>query len=253
MALCFAALVALGNWQVQRLHWKEALIARVQERLSNPPVSFQEVINGSEEIAQEYTPVEVSGYVKNTNAAYEFTTFNGRSGWNVFLPFRLEENLAGTENSFIMVNWGFVPYESKDHERPLNELAGRAFDGGVFNEISTDLQKLSGLLRLPLEEKPGYFVNDNILHKRTFFWRDLNKMQQSADVNGATFKNWYLDRGLPGQIDPSAGFPIAGTTLVTFSNNHLQYVITWYGLALALLGVGSYFLYQRRKQLSEKE
>ena len=57
---------------------------------------------------------------------------------------------------------------------------------------------------------------------------------------------FFVDAGA--EATPTGGWPRAGTTRVSFSNNHLQYVITWYGLALALVGVYIAFVRKRLKE-----
>jgi surfeit locus 1 family protein len=234
MIIMTALLCALGTWQVSRLHWKEALIARVNERLSTEPVALSELPLTSNPGDLEYSPVSLTGSYQDNCENFEFTTHEGQSGWNIFSPMQLSPGtLEG--RSMIMVNRGFVPYNQRDAVRNQQN-----------NEVLN--QEITGLLRVPIGAKPGYFVNDNDIAAKTFFWRDINAMIEACGLALSTFAPVYVDNGIPGNPSPADSLPIPGTTIVSFPNNHLQYAITWYGLALALLGVGSYFLYGRRNR-----
>ena len=234
ISVVLAALLALGTWQVQRLYWKEALIQRVSTRLAQAPVPVSEAMAEPDPLIREYAPVILSGEYLRSEPAFEFTTFKATSGWHVFAPFQLSAADAIEGRDLILVNRGFVPYDMRGSDDLLSNLPQGS-------------QELTGLLRMPLAEKPGAFVNENDPAKRTFFWRDIVAMARATGLDTARLAGFYVDAGIPGQSSADGQYPVAGTTLVSFSNNHLQYVVTWYGLALALLGVGGYFLYARRK------
>jgi surfeit locus 1 family protein len=51
-----------------------------------------------------------------------------------------------------------------------------------------------------------------------------------------------LDPGLPG------GFPKGGVTRLELPNRHLEYALTWYGLAAALVAVFAAFAVTRWRQ-----
>ncbi|MEM7289592.1 MAG: SURF1 family cytochrome oxidase biogenesis protein, partial [Pseudomonadota bacterium] len=133
----------------------------------------------------------------------------------------------------LIVNRGFVPFDFKDQElREQGQITG--------------LQTIRGLVIVPAVEKPNSFVPDNAIEKREFYWRDLPAMarlmlQSETDLEFIPVFVDADDSPNPG------GLPQGGATLVSFPNNHLQYAVTWYGLALTLLGVGGYFLYARRQ------
>ncbi len=103
---------------------------------------------------------------------------------------------------------------------------------------------VTGLARNPLSEKPSSLVPDNDPAKNVFFWKDRDAMAASAGLRAAS-------EIVPVFIDADAapnpgGFPAGGVTLIDLPNNHLQYVVTWYGLAAALAGVMGVALWRRR-------
>jgi surfeit locus 1 family protein len=236
MIVMMALLCALGTWQVFRLQWKEALIERVNKRLSDEPIALEAALRLISSIDLEYTPVIFSGTFTGECEVYEFTTHEGASGWNVFAPLQLTPGQNPGPEDLIMINRGFVPYDRRDQAtRP--------------STIPTGETEVTGLLRMPLVAKPGSFVNENDIDAKTFFWRDIKAMASACSVDQVNLVPAYVDLGIPGAAGENDSLPIPGTSIVSFSNNHLQYALTWYGLALALLGVGSYFLYGRRNRI----
>jgi len=228
MIVGIAILAGLGTWQVQRLHWKEALIAKVEQRTSLAPMELDDFLDRQMlEDNWPYSPVKTMGTYDHSKEVYFFTTsIEGRSGWNVHTPMLLENG------KYLIVNRGFVPY---DMQEPQNRLAGQV----------TGLQELSGLVRVPETERPNGWFPENTPEKRELYWRDHALM---SDLMGKGEGREFIPFFVDADDNPiEGGWPKGGTTIIAFSNNHLQYAVTWYGLGLALFGVGSYFLYSRRE------
>jgi surfeit locus 1 family protein len=229
MIIGITVLCALGTWQVKRLFWKEALIAEVQARTAQPPVALDAFLKAQTDKENwPYSPVVTQGIYDHSKEVYFFTTsIEGRSGWNVHTPMLLENG------KYIIVNRGFVPYDMQETEKRL--------EGQVKGK-----QQLAGLVRVPEIEKPNGWFPENDPDKRELYWRDYDVFVNLMGKNeGREFVPLFVDANdapVPG------GFPKGGTTIIAFSNSHLQYAVTWYGLALALLGVGGYFLYSRRQK-----
>ena len=219
------------------MQWKEALIERVNARLDSAPLPVDQVLEQarSQPGGIDYTPVSISGRYEAGEAFFEFTTFKGQSGWNMFNLLRLEPAAGSNVSGFALVNRGYIPFEEKDNWQSVAPLP-------------TGIQTITGLLRVPPAQKPGSFMPDNKPETATYYWRDLVTMAATAGLDPDKVAPWYVDEGFPGsQTKHPGSYPVTGTTIISFPNNHLQYAVTWYGLALALLGVGSYFLYARRR------
>ncbi len=93
---------------------------------------------------------------------------------------------------------------------------------------------ITGLARPPLAAKPSMLVPDNDTAKNVFYWKDLAAMTTSAGLDPARVLSLFVDADATAN---PGGLPIGGVTQVDLPNNHLQYAVTWYGLALALAGV----------------
>ncbi len=223
-----AVLLALGFWQVQRLHWKNALIANVDERLEKDPVALDVVLAELEGgAAVEYRPVTLNGLFFHEGERHYYATHNGKVGWFIFTP------LTRTDGSVVMVNRGFVPDALKE---PAKRLEGQ-IRGAVT---------LEGLVRLPPAEKPNMFMPDNQPGTNHFYWRDLRQMIESS---GLPDKNAVIPVFVDlRERDQAVPYPMAGTTRISFPNNHLQYAGTWFGLAFVLVCVFVVFARQRLRK-----
>ena len=225
--ILFMILIGLGTWQVQRLHWKQDLLATIDARTHAEPLSLNEVeLQYGRTGDVDYTPVTATGEFMHDAERHFFATWQGASGYYVYTPLRLETGRV------VFVNRGFVPFDQKD---PKTRQQGQV----------TGLQTVEGLARNPLPGKPSMMVPDNDPDKNIFYWKDLRAMAILSDLD--------VDRGvLPFFIDADArpnpgGLPRGGVTMINLPNSHLQYAIIWYGLAAALAGVMGVMLYRRSR------
>lgn len=229
--LSLFVLLGLGTWQVERMFWKEELIARIENQLALPPVSLAEIEAIDREGGSvDYRPVTLSGTFDNSKERHFFATFQGQTGYYIYTPLDLVDGRS------VFINRGFVPYEQKEvSTRPQSQVTG---------EVT-----ITGLARDKLDEKPSSLVPDNDLQKNIFFWKDLDVMVASSGEERPT---------LPFFIDADAtpvagGLPMGGVTLIDLPNSHLQYALTWYSLALILIVVASMLvrrLYKEGKETS---
>ena len=222
----FAVLVSLGTWQMQRLHWKEALIGAIAERRSAPAVSLDKIeamAAAGEDI--DYRTVHVSGVYDHGKERHFFATHEGRTGFYVFTPLKLADGRA------IFVNRGFVPFEKKD--------ASTRAEGQIAGSVAID-----GLARPKLSGKPSSLVPDNDAAKNIFYWKDLDAMADSAGIATDRVVSFFIDADAS---ENPGGLPIGGVTQFDLPNNHLQYALTWYGLAAALVAVSGIYVYRRRR------
>jgi surfeit locus 1 family protein len=219
-------LVALGVWQVQRLHWKEGLIAQRDAAMTAPsiapPRSFDEARG------LEFRHIAAEGVFRNDKERYlAASSDSGEPGYQVLTP------LVMSDGRMMFVNRGFVPSELKD---PAKRAAG-ALDGK---------RRVVGLLRLPPPTKPSFFLPDNRPDLNLWFWVDLPEMAKTAGVADPVL--FYVDAD---KTSNPGGWPKGGITRLDLPNDHLQYAITWFSLAVALIVI--YVLYHRRDASSENE
>ena len=220
-----AVLLALGTWQVQRLHWKEGLLAAITERRTAPPAdlaAIEAMARAGEDV--DYRNLRVTGTFLNDKERHFFATYQGRTGYYVYTPLRLDDG------RFLLVNRGFVTFERKEAEmRKQGQLTGE--------------QAVTGLARAKLSGKPSWVVPDNDVAKNIFYWKALDVMAKSAGLDPEKLVPFFMDA----DATPNpGGMPIGGVTQFDLPNSHLQYAVTWYGLAAALVAVGGMFVLRRK-------
>lgn len=225
--LVLAVLLALGTWQVERLHWKEGLLAEIAARTAAAPAPLSEVERRFRETGDvDYWPVSATGAFLHDRERHFLATWQGQAGFYVYTPLRL------ADDRILLVNRGFVPYDLKDPaKRPAGEVAGTV--------------TVTGLARNPLAAKPSFIVPGNEPAKNVFYWKDRDTMAASVGLaTGAALVPFFVDIG-PGAAP--GGWPVGGVTIIDLPNSHLQYAVTWYGLAAALVLVLGIWLWRDRR------
>jgi surfeit locus 1 family protein len=204
-----AVLLGLGTWQVQRLHWKLDLIAQVNRNLSLPPVALDAALKLGK--AAEYHRVVLTGRFDHAKEAYVFGTVNGAPVYHVITPLLIDGRRV------LLVDRGIVSSETRD---PAMRRAGQV----------EGLTRVVGVWRT--SGPPGFFTPAPELAHRIWYSRDV------ANIAAADHLALAAPVMVEADIAPNpGGWPQGGHTVVSFPNNHLQYAVTWYGLALTLLGV----------------
>ncbi len=226
-ALAFAILISLGTWQMQRLAWKEDLLARIERRIHAEPVALASPAEWSKLAAgdYEYMRVRASGTFDNAREVLIFRPAGGaekQPGYHVITPLRLNGN-----NGTVFVNRGFVPETLK---MPASRTQGQ-----VAEETA-----VTGLLRAP--EQRGAFTPADQPQKNLWYTRDPAALARHFGIaDAAPFSIDADATGVPG------GWPKGGATVVSIRNDHLAYAMTWYGLAVTLLAVFGLFAWRRLK------
>jgi len=214
--IALAILISLGTWQVERLYWKEGLLADIAARRNAAPVQLadiEQMLASGTDI--EYRPVTVTGRYVNNKERHFLATWRGEAGFYVYTPLEL------ADGRYLFVNRGFVPYENKEPEmRMQGQLTGQ--------------QSVTGLARNRLPGKPSWVVPDNDIAKNIFYWKDIDAMASSDGFDASKVVPFFVDAD---STPNPKGFPIGGVTEIDLPNNHLEYAFTWYGLAAVLVVV----------------
>ncbi len=207
--IMIAILIGLGVWQMQRLTWKENLIATVSGHMTAAPVSLDQVLAMSADDAQ-YRRIALSGHFDNSREAYVFTTdANGDPVYHVLTPFITDDG------RILMVDRGEIP------QGRLSPQSREAVEGET---------RIVGVWRAP--DGPGFFTPKPEPDKHIWYARDLAGI---AAADGVKLAAPVLVEA--GPAPNPGGLPVGGQTVVDFPNNHLEYAITWFGLAAGLFGV----------------
>jgi surfeit locus 1 family protein len=200
-------MIGLSIWQVQRLSWKEGLIAERTARTTAAPVDLPPA--GTDLTTLEFRRVSVTGTFDHAHEFYlAARSQNGNVGYWIGTPLKTEKG------EIVLINRGWVPEEKK--------LPAVRAEGQVAGTVT-----LNGVIRLP--QVKGYFQPENEPGKNVWFYIDPAQMAGAASLPMRT--DLYLDADL--SPNPG-GFPIGGQTRINLPNDHLQYAITWALLALSL-------------------
>lgn len=203
-------MIGLSIWQVQRLHWKEGVIAERVARTTAEPVPLPPV--GADLAPLEFRRVTVTGVFDHAHELYlAARSQNGNVGYWIMTPMKLDSGET------VLIERGWVPENRKRPEtRPQGQLPGTV--------------TLNGIIRLP--QTKAYFQPDNEPAKNVWFYVDPAAMTAAAGVAART--DLYLDAE---KSDIPGNYPLGGQTRIELPNDHLQYAVTWALLALSLAGV----------------
>ena len=217
-----ALLLGLGTWQLERLAWKNALVAERDSRLSAPVMSLDENLKSDGTL--NFRRVSVRGeFLHHQEFHLLSRTSKGRAGVHVVTPLIPRPGIAGY--STILVNRGWVPNALSDPDLRR--------DGQVPGIVVVE-----GIARADVGRR-GWFVPENDPTSGVWHRMDVGQM---SDVLGLPLAPFVIEAG---PAPNPGGFPIGGQTWVQIRNDHLGYAITWYTLAGALTVI--YLLFARQK------
>lgn len=214
VAITFCLTMSLAIWQMQRLQWKEELIEKLNTRLILAPISADKFSNIDE---MEFRLLQENGKFDVKNELQELhQSYNGKVGTHILTPFVTNSGVV------ILVNRGWVPYET--------EFAAAA------------ATQIYGVIRK--NPRAGHFALVNEPKKNIWYNIDLPAMYAKI---GAPVLDYYVEAKALDEKAESA-YPIPLPKKIDIYNEHLQYVITWLGMSIALLCVYYFRFFHKRKK-----
>lgn len=214
-----AIMAGLGCWQIQRLHWKEGLIADMRARMQERPVDVGLSSIPPEGVpSMDYHPATASGAFAHQKELFlnAISKQHGEGGYHVLTPLTLEDGRV------LLVDRGWLPYAarpqpgSKDHQDDISRPQGPV--------------TVNGILRVP--HARAFMQPENKPEKGEWYFYDLAAMGRAAGVS--EFLPFVLEAD---DALNRSGYPVGGQTRIDLPNNHLGYAITWFTLAGVLLVV----------------
>lgn len=215
--------LALGTWQIFRLEQKTALINRIEAASTQAPLA---ALPPNDALADHaFMRVALQGtWVPQVEFHVMPRYFKDQLGYHLFTPLRLADGRV------VLVNRGWVPAAKKDPAtRPESLAEGEA--------------AITGMIRIGADR--NYFTPTSDAKKNIWFGRDVAAM---ASAGG-------LDNVAPATVDAIGAqdphhLPIAFSGEITLYNQHLTYIFTWYGIALAVLVIFLVYHYKRQDEVS---
>ncbi len=206
--VALSILLSLSFWQVKRLIWKTNLI---EQRVSSFEADPENLYDLKKPDENEFKKVYIEGKLLN-----EFEFFmpalskNGNNGYHVIVP------LEVSKEKLILYDTGWIPLNKREKSQRLDNI--------------TNLKKkFTAVIRLP--GRKGYFQPENDSLKNFWFFVEPELMEQTISMN--LENKFYLEATENGP----KGYPLGNQTRIYLRNNHLQYAITWFLIALSLIGV----------------
>lgn len=205
-----AVLLALGAWQMQRLAWKESILAEIEQTLAGPAYPLPDpAMHGK----LNYQVAELNG------------EFVGPT-----LRVLVSQKLSGAGYRMISV------FETDDGRRiPVDR--GYVSVRAALPDLPQGAGTVRGVLRHP-DEVDG-FTPDPDIEQALWFARDVGSMSTYLGAENTLLILRDTTISDPGMT------PLPVTT-ADIPNNHLQYAVTWFALALVWLAMTAYFLYRTR-------
>ena len=235
----FVTLLGLGTWQLQRLAWKQDLIAQAESRPARPVEPLEALVAeaGLEAILGSYADDDHSGAIDALS--YRRASLTGRFIGDPVRVFTTLSDANGayegpgywimqgfeTRSSIVFVNRGFIPFQL-----PPSVTVRAAPVGQV---------RFEGLVRP--DDPPDLFTPAPDYAAGLLYRRSVPQLMQATGVSVVL----PITIDMPASVLP--GLPQAGETKFSFSNRHFEYMLTWYGLAAALVVVVVGSLVQRRR------
>jgi len=228
-----SVLTSLGLWQLRRKDEKHALISALTERLAQSPrpLPLPSEWPSLTPATEEFRRVSFSATFEAKPDAMIYSSgsavredVSGPGTW-AFLPAQLGDG------RIVVINAGFVQNTMQDRAQQ---------DRAVSRLVTGAPVTFTGYLRFP--EKPGTFTPDENAGKRLWFSRDVASMARV--LNWGEVAPFYIDLESP--VPPSS-VPKPGPLQVHLKDDHLQYAITWFGLALVVAVAFGFWVVQRRR------
>lgn len=204
-------LISLGMWQMQRLEWKLGIIEEMESRLVAEPVALPA---NPDPATDDYKPVELTGTPTGQELHVLSSGTTAGTGYRVI-------SLWDVDGRNIMVDEGILPLEAKETAPATTE------------------QRIVGNLIWPDDAADSSPAPD--LEKNIWFARDVARMSDTLDA-----EPFMVALRASSEPDPRV-IPVPVDT-VNIRNNHLEYVITWFSLALVWAVMSVYFFIRSGKE-----
>ena len=223
-----AGFAALGVWQLERRAWKLELIDRVERRIHAEPVPAPgpEAWPSVDAAGYAYRRVRLSGrYLHDSETLVQAVTELGAGYW-VLTP------MVTPQGTTVLVNRGVVAGDRRDP------------GGSVAGNPAQDTQ-VTGLLRI--SEPGGGFLRRNDPAAGRWYARDVAAIAAARGL--ADVAPYFVDADASSDVSSNGpGGPRGGLTIVSFTNHHLIYALTWFVLAIMAGGAGLFMLLPERRR-----
>ena len=206
-----AILISLGTWQVQRLAWKEGILAEIEARIGGDPAPLPRVISPAE---QRYQPVALDGTIGQGELHVLVSTKSQGAGYRIIAPFTTEDGRR------LLLDRGYVPSAAKDAARRTGAAA------------------ITGNLHWPDDRTSSTPANDT--DGNIWFARDIGAMADALETEPLL----VIART---EAPPAPTIQPLPVSITGIPNDHLQYAITWFSLAAIWAAMTVFYIARARQ------
>ncbi len=213
--VAFAILIGLGTWQLQRRVWKQHILDRIAALQHAPARPLADVLAGAAR-GQEAEFARASTDCRpgpGGPSAYVYDLRGGRIAWRVL-------GVCPLASGMVVIDRGYAEASGSDTAPPSAVYSAPVHVEGV---LRAPPRKTAVQDAASIGEKAGAGLQDR---RAAVAWLERRSGLKAAPLVLVA----EHETPPPAGVTPSAMPP-------DIPNRHLEYAITWYGLALALAGV----------------
>ena len=212
-------LVVLGFWQLQRLEWKNEILSKIEDNYNNTAVDFPFLDDTSQ---FEYMRSTIKGkYLPDRLMFFYKSNLAGDPGFNIVIPFKT------FEGNTVYIDNGWIPYGDKE-----------GLDLTFINK--SDILNLSGVLIFKKDRK--YFTPENDYNKNIWYLLNTDEMDLFHNLSSSDYVLKLVDQKYFDEL-------LIEFKPTNINNNHLQYAITWFLMALF---ISIFYIYLIKQQLKKR-
>ena len=207
--LCFS----LSVWQIKRLYWKKDLIKNIENAYNSEPININTLSGDLNNF--KFKKIYLEGYFLNEKNMFLGPRTNmNQVGYNLITPFLIKDN------RYILINRGWIKEKIKIKNQKKKYLIKGILKKGNVKNI---------------------FTPNNSIKENLWFYINIDQMSEFADL--IFIEDVFLDLI---ESRPDEKYTVINSSIPKFSNNHLQYAITWGMLSLLFLIMN--YIYNKRKR-----
>lgn len=220
--LAVIILIMLGNWQVRRLSEKRAMIETIEQSMKLPAqmIDLQDISNSNLKL---FHKIKLKGHFAKNKLIFLYgkrSVTAEKDGYYVLSPFIMQQD---SKEEVLLISRGWAPQSVKAD-----------LEAGKLSML--DEEQVIEAVVMPAEKKQ-FFVPENDIKKNIWFTIDPDF---AAKTYGVTVENVYFKQ-INADNFPKGVVPLNADSLNKIRNDHLEYAISWYGLAIALIIMFIYY------------
>lgn len=211
--IALVSLVYLGSWQLHRLEWKTELLNSIKDGQTEGYIEYPYDIKNND---FSYKKSFISGKIDQSKELHFFNINSyGQSGYNIIVPLL-------TEGRTVYIDLGWTNFK---------DINSKEF---MFRSLNGELD-FKGILIYSKKRRLFSPKPDTI--KNSWYLMNIEEMDQFTKLNSEKYifrvveQEYYLDL-------------LNEFTAINIPNNHLQYAITWFALAISIAAMYIIYIYK---------